>query len=208
MTKILVVDDEEDLEFLVKQKFYQKIRDKVYEFVFARNGAEALEKLKEHPDTRIVLSDINMPVMDGLTLLSHLPNAGPLLKAVVVSAYDDMQNIRTAMNRGAFDFIGKPIDFKDLDLTIEKTIQHVKQLQHMRYLTSTLNSIAYQQSHLIRRPLANVIGLVEILDELGAKNEGIKDIVAMLRQSCSDLNNEFEVFMTKGIPDNPTESIS
>jgi len=129
MAKILVVDDEADLELLVKQKFRKKIRENVYEFVFAQNGEEALERVKDHPDIDIVLSDINMPVMDGLTLLSRLPEANPMLKAVVVSAYGDMHNIRMAMNRGAFDFITKPVDFADLDLTMEKTILHVKQLQ-------------------------------------------------------------------------------
>jgi len=129
MAKILVVDDETDLELLVKQKFRRKIRENVYEFVFAANGEEALEKVKEHQDLDIILSDINMPVMDGLTLLSRLPEANPMIKAVVVSAYGDMQNIRTAMNRGAFDFVCKPVDFEDLDLTMEKTINHVKQLQ-------------------------------------------------------------------------------
>jgi adenylate cyclase len=128
MAKILVVDDEADLEALVKQKFRRKIRENVYEFVFAQNGEEALQKVSEHPDLDIVLSDINMPVMDGLTLLSRLPEANPVLRAVVVSAYGDMQNIRTAMNRGAFDFVCKPVDFDDLDLTMEKTINYVKQL--------------------------------------------------------------------------------
>ncbi|RZJ65986.1 MAG: adenylate/guanylate cyclase domain-containing response regulator [Flavobacterium sp.] len=129
MAKILVVDDEADLEILVKQKFRKKIRENIYEFIFAQNGVEALEKVKEHPDLDIILSDINMPIMDGLTLLTHLPEANPALRAVVVSAYGDMQNIRTAMNRGAFDFVCKPVDFDDLDLTMEKTIEHVRQLQ-------------------------------------------------------------------------------
>jgi len=129
MAKILVVDDEADLELLVKQKFRKKIRENIYEFVFAQNGEEALVKVSEHPDLDIILSDINMPIMDGLTLLSRLPEANPMVKAVVVSAYGDMQNIRTAMNRGAFDFVMKPVDFDDLDLTMEKTILHVKQLQ-------------------------------------------------------------------------------
>lgn len=129
MTKILVVDDEADLETLVKQKFRRKIRENTYEFIFARNGEEALQKVYEHPDLDIILSDINMPVMDGLTLLSRLPEANSLLKAIMVSAYGDMQNIRTAMNRGAFDFICKPVDFDDLEVTMEKTILHVKQLQ-------------------------------------------------------------------------------
>ena len=129
MAKILVVDDEADLEMLVKQKFRRKIRENNYEFIFARNGEEALQKVYEHPDLDIILSDINMPVMDGLTLLSRLPEANSLLKAIMVSAYGDMQNIRTAMNRGAFDFVIKPVDFDDLDLTMEKTILHVKQLR-------------------------------------------------------------------------------
>lgn len=129
MAKILVVDDEADLEILVKQKFRKKIRENIYEFVFAQNGEEALLKVHEHSDIDIVLSDINMPVMDGLTLLSRLPDANPMLKAVVVSAYGDMESIRAAMNRGAFDFICKPVDFDDLDVTMQKTIKHVKQLQ-------------------------------------------------------------------------------
>ncbi len=129
MAKILVVDDEADLEVLVKQKFRKKIRENVYEFVFAQNGEEALSKINEHTDIDIVLSDINMPVMDGLTLLTRLPDANPMLKAVMVSAYGDMQNIRSAMNKGAFDFVCKPVDFDDLDLTMQKTIDHVKQLQ-------------------------------------------------------------------------------
>jgi class 3 adenylate cyclase/DNA-binding NarL/FixJ family response regulator len=129
MIKILVVDDEADLEILVKQKFRKKIRESIYEFVFAQNGADALDKIGEHPDLAVVLSDINMPVMDGLTLLTRLAEVNPVLKAVVVSAYGDMQNIRTAMNRGAFDFVCKPVDFEDLELTIDKTAEHVRQLQ-------------------------------------------------------------------------------
>jgi adenylate cyclase len=129
MTKILVADDEADLETLIRQKFRQKIREQRYEFVFAINGKDALEKLQQHPDIAIVLSDINMPEMDGLTLLMKLNEQSPLLKTVMVSAYGDMDNIRTAMNRGAFDFVTKPVNFDDLELTMEKTIQHVNQLK-------------------------------------------------------------------------------
>jgi class 3 adenylate cyclase/DNA-binding NarL/FixJ family response regulator len=129
MAKILVVDDEADLELLVKQKFRRKIRENEYEFVFACDGEDALSKIQENPDLDVVLSDINMPRMDGLTLLSHLKDANPVLKAVVVSAYGDMQNIRTAMNRGAFDFVCKPVDFNDLDITIEKTVNYVREMQ-------------------------------------------------------------------------------
>lgn len=128
-TKVLVVDDEPDLALLIKQKFRRKIREGAYEFVFAGNGQEALDQLHQQSDIDIVLSDINMPVMDGLTLLSRLPDASAVIKAVMVSAYGDMHNIRTAMNRGAFDFVTKPVDFTDLELTMEKTAHHVQQLR-------------------------------------------------------------------------------
>jgi adenylate cyclase len=129
MTKILVVDDETDLEILIKQKFRKRIRTNDYEFVFAINGVHALEQLREHTDVDMVLSDINMPEMDGLTLLSKINENHSLLKSVIVSAYGDMENIRTAMNRGAFDFVTKPIDFTDLEMTIEKTILHVNDIK-------------------------------------------------------------------------------
>jgi class 3 adenylate cyclase/ActR/RegA family two-component response regulator len=128
MAKILVADDEADLEVLIKQKFRKQIRDRQYEFMFAANGKEALNKLEEHTDIEVLLSDINMPEMDGLTLLNKLTDLNTLTKAVIVSAYGDMDNIRTAMNRGAFDFLTKPVNFDDLNITIQKTINHVKQL--------------------------------------------------------------------------------
>ena len=111
--KILVVDDEPDLELLVRQKFRRHIRDKEFEFIFARHGGEALEHLQADPDIELVLTDINMPVMDGLTLLAQLGDLNPYLKAVIISAYGDMENIRTAMNLGAFDFLTKPIDTRE-----------------------------------------------------------------------------------------------
>ena len=128
-TKILVVDDETDLQSLIKQKFRREIREQKYEFEFAFDGEEALLKLHEHPEIELVLTDINMPRMDGLTLLLKLHDLSPMLKAVMVSAYGDMDKIRMAMNRGAFDFVCKPVDFKDLGLTIEKTIDHIQQLK-------------------------------------------------------------------------------
>ncbi|MCY7349778.1 MAG: response regulator [Cytophagaceae bacterium] len=127
--KILVVDDETDLELLIKQKFRRQIRENQYEFVFAKNGVEALVKLQQQPDIDVVLSDINMPEMDGLTLLTKLSELSPLIKTVIISAYGDMDNIRMAMNRGAYDFLGKPINFEDLELTMLKTLSHVAQLR-------------------------------------------------------------------------------
>ncbi|MCW3107800.1 MAG: guanylate cyclase [Segetibacter sp.] len=129
MAKILVADDEIDLEMLIKQKFRRQIRESKYEFIFALNGNEALVKMQQNTDIEIVLTDINMPEMDGLTLLTKLNEVSPLVKTVMVSAYGDMENIRTAMNRGAFDFVCKPVNFQDLELTIEKTILHVGQVR-------------------------------------------------------------------------------
>ena len=128
-SKIMIVDDENDFEQLIRQKFRRQIREQEYEFVFAQNGKDALEKLDLNPDIEIVFSDINMPIMDGLTLLLKLNEKNPLLKAVIVSAYGDMENIRVAMNRGAFDFICKPIQFADLELTLLKTLKYVTQIR-------------------------------------------------------------------------------
>ena len=123
--KILVVDDETDLEPLMLQRMRRTIRDGRYEFVFAHNGVEALQKLELDDSIDMVLSDINMPQMDGLTLLDQIAARDPNLRSVIISAYGDMQNIRTAMNRGAFDFVTKPLDFEDLQITIDRTLQHI-----------------------------------------------------------------------------------
>lgn len=128
MAKIMVVDDEPDLEMLIKQKFRKQISENLYEFLFASDGNDALEKLKQHADVDVVLCDINMPGMNGLTFLDRLKDLCPLLKTVMISAYCDMDNIRSAMNRGAFDFVTKPVNFKDLEVTVEKALHHIKQL--------------------------------------------------------------------------------
>ena len=129
---ILVVDDEPDLEALVLQKFRRQIRDGTVNFVFARDGIEALQSIEAHPHVDMVVSDINMPRMDGLSLLQKLQEADDRKSTIIVSAYGDMSNIRTAMNRGAFDFLTKPIDFDDLEATIAKTIRHVEMLREVR----------------------------------------------------------------------------
>ena len=129
MAKILVADDETDLEVLIKQKFRKQIREGKYSFVFALDGNEALDKIQQQPDIDMVFSDINMPGMDGLTLLEKLAAVNPIIKAVIVSAYGDMDNIRAAMNRGAFDFVCKPVNFDDLETTLLKTMHHVEQLK-------------------------------------------------------------------------------
>jgi len=126
---ILVVDDEPDLEALILQTFRRQIREGVFDFMFARDGLEALQSLELRPHIDLVVSDINMPRMDGLTLLARLQQADDKKATVIVSAYGDMSNIRTAMNRGAFDFVTKPIDFADLEATIEKTLRHIEMLR-------------------------------------------------------------------------------
>jgi len=175
MAKILVVDDEADLEVLIRQKFRKKIKANEYEFVFAHDGEEALSKVKTIGDVDMVLSDINMPKMDGLTLLGHLKEDVPLVKSVIVSAYGDMANIRTAMNRGAFDFITKPIDFNDLTITMEKTLNYVQQLKS--------RVKALQENNILKmyvdESVLNFMGGQEIETSL-ANNELIEATVAFI----------------------------
>lgn len=130
--KILVVDDEQDLEYLIKQRFRKQIKEDEFTFLFAQNGVAALNMLKQNQDISIILTDINMPEMDGLTLLTHLPELNRLYKAVVVSAYGDLVNLRLAMNRGASDFITKPINFKELEVTIRKMMEQYAALSKAR----------------------------------------------------------------------------
>ncbi|MCG6912646.1 SpoIIE family protein phosphatase [bacterium BMS3Abin03] len=152
LAKILVVDDEPDLESLIQQKFRSKIKAKQYEFQFAQNGEEAFEKISNDGTIDLVLTDINMPVMDGLTLLSKINELNnKLLRSVIVSAYGDMENIRTAMNRGAFDFITKPIDLKDLEITIEKSLKEIE--EYKLAVSAQTKLIALQQE----LDIANVI---------------------------------------------------
>ena len=140
--KILSVDDENDLELLLTQYFRRKIRKGEYEFIFAHNGLEALTMMLKHPDIEIILSDINMPEMDGLTLLAKINEMrNPALKVIMVSAYGDMSNIRQAMNNGAFDFATKPIDLDDLSITIEKAIEQIRYVHEMQREHSQLESL-------------------------------------------------------------------
>jgi sigma-B regulation protein RsbU (phosphoserine phosphatase) len=154
--KIMVVDDEPDLESLIRQRFRRQIRAGEYDFVFAANGLEALSRLLEFPDINIILSDINMPEMDGLTLLAKVNELkNPALKTVIVSAYGDMDNIRTAMNRGAFDFVTKPVDFTDLETTIKKTIRELEILRQAHHEHDQL--VAIQQDLVVARNIQQSI---------------------------------------------------
>lgn len=151
-TNILVVDDEPDVKYLILQKFRKQIAAGEYEFYFAAHGEEALNKIKSNMQINLILTDINMPVMDGLTLLSKLNDLNnKLLRSVIISAYGDMENIRTAMNRGAYDFITKPIDLKDLEITIEKSLKEIEEYKSV--LSAQTKLIALQQE----LDIANII---------------------------------------------------
>lgn len=200
--KILVVDDELELERLIKLRLRKNIRAKEFELVFAANGQDALEKLQSDPKIDMVVTDINMPDMDGLTLLSKLKEIDQNIKAVVVSAYSDLKNIRAAMNLGAFDFLTKPIDFEDLEITIKKTLDFVKQTK------ATINQLQQIQTQLIQTEKMSTIGQLvasvahEINNPVGfiASNidfasEYIEDMIKLLhlyRQQFPDPGQEIE----------------
>ncbi len=140
--KILVVDDEPDVQPLFMQRMRRDIRAGRYELVFAQNGVEALEMLNQDSGIEMVITDINMPKMDGLTLLEQIPRVDPNIRSIIISAYGDMKNIREAMNRGAFDFVTKPLDFEDLQVTIERTLRHL--LEWREALSSRDQLVALQ----------------------------------------------------------------
>ena len=160
--KILAVDDEPDFEALLKQRFRRQIRSGEYAFRFARHGEEALTVLAEDPEIELLLLDINMPVMDGLTLLSVLQQRQIPVRAIIVSAYGDMANIRTAMNRGAFDFVTKPVDLNDLEITIRKTLDDIARV---RELDRRRAAAERARSNLSRYFSPNLVGLLAERDE-------------------------------------------
>jgi len=160
--KILAVDDEPDFELLIKQRFRQRIRKGDLTFRFARHGGEALAVLAEEPDIGLLLLDINMPVMDGLTLLSELRVRGSPARAVIVSAYGDMANIRTAMNRGAFDFVTKPVDLNDLEVTIDKTLETIA---YVRGLDQQRADAERARANLARYFSPNIVDLLAESDD-------------------------------------------
>ena len=138
---ILIVDDEPNLELLLHQFFKRRMPNGPWPLEFAENGEIALKKIEENPDIALVLTDIQMPVMDGLTLLSHLNKIPRILKSVVISAYGDIKNIREAMNRGAYDFVIKPIDFEDLQHTILKTTSEIHRQRKAQLTDQALQSL-------------------------------------------------------------------
>jgi adenylate cyclase len=173
--KILAVDDEPDFELLIKQRFRRQIRDAEFEFRFAHHGEEALATLLAEPDIELMLLDINMPVMDGLTLLTELRERQLEVQAIIVSAYGDMTNLRTAMNRGAFDFVTKPVDLGDLEITVRKALANVAKLREMDRLRMAAERA---RNNLSRYFSPNIVELLAAQDEpLGA---GRRETVAVL----------------------------
>src|SRR5579863_4689599 len=165
-SKILAVDDEADFELLIRQRFRRQIRDNEFAFRFAHHGEEALGVLAEEPDIGLLLLDINMPVMDGLTLLAELRQRQSPVRAIIVSAYGDMTNIRTAMNRGAFDFVTKPVDLNDLEITIRKTLDEI---ERERDLDRRRAAAERARANLARYFSPNIVEMLAERDEpLGA----------------------------------------
>ena len=171
-TRILVVDDEPDVELLINQQFRHQLRAGKYTFSFARDGEQALAVLKSDAGFDLMLLDINMPVMDGLTVLARLREHQTPVRAIIVSAYGDMLNIRTAMNRGAFDFVTKPIDMVDLEATMRKALDEIAKLREIErrrvaaeYARSNLSHFLANMSHELRTPLNAIIGVTEMLRE-------------------------------------------
>src|ERR1700741_3025278 len=173
--KILAVDDEPDFELLLTQRFRRQIRGGEFTFRFARDGQEALTALAAEPDIDRILLDINMPVMDGLTLLARLRAKRMPVKAIIVSAYGDMTNLRTAMNRGAFDFVTKPVDLRDLEITVRKGLANVAKLREMDRQRMAAERA---RNNLSRYFSPNIVELLAAQDEpLGA---GRRETVAVL----------------------------
>src|SRR6266581_5343360 len=173
--KILAVDDEADFETLIRQSFRRQIRAREFLFRFAHHGEEALAVLAAEPDIGLMLLDINMPVMDGLTLLSELRERQSAVRAIIVSAYGDMTNLRTAMNRGAFDFVTKPVDLGDLEITIRKTLADTEKLREM---DRQREAAERARNNLSRYFSPNIVEMLAAQDEpLGAVR---RQIVAVL----------------------------
>jgi adenylate cyclase len=193
-TKILAVDDEPDFELLIRQRFRREIRDEEFEFRFAHHGEEALKALSAEPDIELMLLDINMPVMDGLTLLNELRERQLGVQAIIVSAYGDMTNLRTAMNRGAFDFVTKPVDLSDLEITVRKGLANIAKLREMDRQRMAAERA---RNNLSRYFSPNIVALLAAQDEpLGA---GRRETVAVLFTDIVDFTRTAEVMAPEDV---------
>ena len=204
--RILVVDDEPDVEPLLLQRMRRRIRSGRYEFLFAHNGVDALEKLNRYDGIDMVLSDINMPQMDGLTLLEQIPAVDPNIRAVIISAYGDMKNIRTAMNRGAFDFVTKPLDFDDLQVTIDRTLNHVEEWREalssrdkLVALQNELDIASQMQQSILPTEFPNMPGCQVYGNMEPARNVG-GDFFDVLRLENGKIGLAIADVSDKGVP--------
>jgi CheY-like chemotaxis protein len=172
----LFIDDEPDMELLVRQQFRRELREGRYEFHFALDGQAGMDELRRRPEIDVVFTDLNMPNMDGLTFLRRVPEVNPLVRVVVVSAYSDMSNIRAAMNLGAFDFLGKPIDFDDLERTMTKCASGAPSLRQ---------SLRARQENDILRALVGASAVDRLVTSLRASRtlgeESFEGTVAFVR---------------------------
>jgi signal transduction histidine kinase len=196
--KVLVVDDEPNLQPLVQQIFRRQVKNKEYQLSFALNGLEALQQIQADPEIDIVLTDINMPNMDGLTLLVEIaaikPTLNPVLTPLVRSAYDDMENIRRAMNSGAFDFLTKPIDPQDLRITMQKTVQHVEQLRRARAQEQAAKeALLHLNEELERRVQERTAALQSANEALMATNA---ELDAFAHTVAHDLKNPLGIIIS------------
>src|SRR5260370_28025689 len=207
--KILAVDDEVDFETLIRERFGRQIRAEEFPCRFAHHGEEALAVRTEEPDIGLLLLDINMPVMDGLTLLAELRERQSDVRAIIVSAYGDMTNLRTAMNRGAFDFVTKPVDLNDLEITIRKTLEDIDRLPDLARQRAAAERA---RSNLSRYFSPNLVALLADRDEpLGAVRRQtvavlFVDIVGFTRMS-EDLGPEAVVTMLRQFHERMTAQI-
>jgi adenylate cyclase len=205
---ILVVDDEPDLEEVVLQHFHRQICERTVRFLFARDGLEALRSIENNPEIEVVLLDINMPRMDGLSTLQRLQEADEKKSVVIVSAYGDIQNIRAAMNRGAFDFLTKPIDFEDLEATIKKAVQHERMVQDIKRRQIDAEKAYSSLSRYFSPQLAAQLtkggdanGVAVHLREIAVIFTDITDFLSLVEKiepsTLADVLNEYMVGMTE-----------
>lgn len=120
--KLLVVDDEQDIELLFRQRLRRLLKEGIIEIKFAFSGEEAINYLNEleQPDIALILSDINMPGMSGFELLQRVKAKFPDLKVMMITAYGDDEHQNKARSLGADDFLSKPLDFKELEVRLQQ----------------------------------------------------------------------------------------